>query len=375
MSSFINYYIPTFLLSVTVLLLMYILKDKVKTRFFLCVSFFAIGIAQQLFVEINAVVNVVVSFTFLLSFIRKRKNPAAPAVLFVSNVIGLGIILMFTKCIDITKTFTYSGENDGYRKTVFSGGLSDAVNIIVKNFRYPVFILAVFFFFFISLAVAVIYTAKKKNIYGAKVKIPLMVSVIAYIPLCILGMYINIEYPVDFPDTERKFLFVVGLTVLLLAVSYMIMFALFYRIVIKNIKHKTPVIFSFLFGILSYAPFLVVFPSGNRCCELFLFFFMVSYLFVLADLKELYGFSVFKFCIVCALSCVAIIIVYLFIFPREKKIYNYKNEYYATMKYLPQSNDVIVMHGDNQNQWDYGAGFEHEYIPLDEFEQLIGKSR
>lgn len=97
MSPFINYYVPIFIFALAVLILLKVEQDKFKSDFLTCFILFVLGLSSRLFVESNAVVNTVVEFGFLILFIHKRKKAHAPAVLFASTVIGLGIILLFTK--------------------------------------------------------------------------------------------------------------------------------------------------------------------------------------------------------------------------------------------------------------------------------------
>lgn len=371
MSSFINYYIPIILMCITTYIILKIKSGKIKSNFLLYPLLVLLGFTQQLFMETNSVINTIISFCFIILFIKTSKRITYPLTLFISNVVGLGTILLFTKFIDINKTYVHSlYGSENYRNTIFSGGITNAVEIVVKNFRYPVFLLSVFIFFFISWTLIVIYTAKKKNIFNAKVKATLALSILFYIPLCIITQYILVKYPVDLPS-DKKFLILIGVIVILFLASYMPLIILLFTIVIKSISKKAITIFLILMGIISYAPFLVVSPSGFRCYELSLFFFMLGYLIILKDLKNLYGFDVFKLNMVCSIITTIIMLSYSFIFAHEKKIYNYKIQYFDSMEYLPHSNDVIVMHGDNEGVWDSAAGFEHKYIPIDEFEDMI----
>lgn len=378
MSSFINYYVPIFIFALAVLILLKVEQDKFKSDFLICFILFVLGLSSQLFVESNAVVNTVVAFGFLILFIHKRKKTHAPAVLFASTVIGLGIILLFTKFIDFTKTYTYYTYKDldsAYRTTIFSGSLRDAVNLVLENLQYPFFLLAVSVFFYATVIIAVIYAVKKQNLFNSKVKTAIAVSVITYLPAFAISLYTDFKYPYDLSVASKAFIAGIIVSAFLYAVSCIVLFAVIFKYIIKKIRHGKLVVLLFILGLFSFSPFLAVSPCGFRCCVLMMFFFMLAYLLILADLNEMYGFDMFKLSMVCASFTVAIMVVYTFVFAREKKVYDYKEEYYATSVYLPHSSVNAVHHSDNADIWNNAAGFEHKFIPLEEFEKMLSEGK
>lgn len=66
-------------------------------------------------------------------------------------------------------------------------------------------------------------------------------------------------------------------------------------------------------------------------------------------------------------------ILYSVLYSKQKAIYNYKVEYCKTSYYLPLSDTNLVANGNQDLQWKTRAGFEHEFIPLEEFEKLISE--
>ncbi len=378
MSSFINYYIPIVLFSLAILILLRVEQGKFKSDFMTCFLLFILGLSSQLFVESNAVVNTVIAFGFLIFFIRKHKKAYAPAALFSSTVIGLGIILLFTKFIDYTKTYTYYTYKDldsAYRSTIFSGSLSDAVELVLGNLQYPFFLLSISIFFYATIIIAVIYAVKKQNLFSTKVKIAVAVSVITYLPAFSVSLYTAFYYPYDLSVASKTFITGIIVSAILYAVSCIVLFVLIFKYIIKKIKHGTLVVILFILGLLSFSPFFAVSPCGFRCCVFMMFFFMLAYLLILADLKELYGFDMFKLGMACAALTVVIMTSHTFIFAREKKVYDYKEEYYATSVYLPHSSVNAVHHSDNADIWNNAAGFEHKFVPLEEFEKMLSEGK
>lgn len=378
MSSFINYYVPIVIFSLAVLIILRVAQNKLKSDFCSCFLLFILGLASQLFVESNAVVNAVVALGFLIYFIRKRKKAKAPAALFASTVLGLGIILLFTKFIDYTKTYTYYTYKDldsAYRSTIFSGGFKDAVNLVFENLQYPFFLITISFFFVATVFMALIFAVKKQGVCNSRLKIAITVSVLLYLPAFAISLYTAFYYPYDLTVASEAFIVGIIVSAFLFAVSCIIMFTLIYKYIIKRIEHGKLAVLLFVLGLISFSPFLAVSPCGFRCCELMMFCFMLSYLIILADLSKMYNFDMFKFGIICAALTVAVMTAYTFIFAREKKVYDYKERYYATSVYLPHSSVNVVHHSDNADIWDNAAGFEHKFIPLEDFEKMLSEGK
>lgn len=84
-----------------------------------------------------------------------------------------------------------------------------------------------------------------------------------------------------------------------------------------------------------------------------------------------YGFKLEKFYDITAIISTILLVVYIGLYAREKRIYNYKVEYFKTSYYLPSANKRIISLGDTEMVWDRVSGIEHKYIPLEEFEAAL----
>ena len=364
-----NYFIPLLLFALTLLIIKKAYRDNKILSFPLLAALFVAGFAEQLFVESNTVVNTAFSLLLVLFFINKRKKKSAPVVLLASNIIGAVPILFYSFYVDVESTFNYQIA-PAYRNTLFSGGLSNAFTIAIENAKYPLYYLSMFFVFFAATAAVICICAKK---FGASKKQMLVLgfSCVVYTILCIYTHYLQIKYQAGLPD-EHSMMMVGALCVLFL-LSYIPLLALLYTVAVKNCRHKTIITGAFLMGFMSYAPFLVVAPCRFRCCEQMLFFFVLALLMIVHDLVQQTGIHIFKPAMVFGVCCCAAMILYSVLYSKQKAIYNYKVEYCKTSYYLPLSDTNLVANGNQDLQWKTRAGFEHEFIPLEEFEKLISE--
>ena len=175
------------------------------------------------------------------------------------------------------------------------------------------------------------------------------------------------------PD-EHSTIFV-GILAILFLLSYVPLVALLYTVAIKNCKHKIFILGSLFMGVVSYLPFLVVSPCRYRCCEQMIFFFVLALLIIVHDLVCQTGIDVFKPAMAFAICCCAAMILYSVLYSQQKEIYNYKVDYCKTSYYLPQSNTHLVANGNQDLQWKTRAGFEHKFVPLEEFEKMLSEGK
>lgn len=381
MSSFINYYFPLILLAVVLLLLKKYFQAQIKhVNLWLPALFFA-GVAMQLFNELNAAVNILVAFLLCLLFKRRKRKMLAPVLLFVSNLVGFAGTMLFTKCIDFTKTFSYQNafrqdtfSNQNYRQTIFSVAPGEYVRMLFYNFKFPFFLFSTFILLYISVLALVLYVACKKKQYSLKLKTGVAASVLTYVPPCLFSMIVIHKYPFDLPDQDSKFLAVMILMLLLFCVSCFILAVLFYTVILKHIPHCSLSLISFSVGAVSYLPFLVVYPGSYRCCICMLFFFLTAYLIALRDVSKMYGFDLFRLSAFCAAAVSVVMVLYTCLYAREKKIYHYRDQYYMSSVVLPENNTVIVMGGGSQEPWDEAAGFTHQFVSFEEFKSVTNLS-
>jgi len=369
MSSFVNYFIPTLLFLLTLL----IVKNKCcnKNKLFYLILF-VLGFCEQLFVEHNAIINITFSLCLIIYCIVKHlKHIKEFTVLFISNIIGAGIIFGYKTFIDVTKTYNYNTLPD-YRSNILDavekGGIVSAIDFSVQHIK--LFVLAVFSSVILmgTLICIMIFIEKKASDKRIKHKSVFAVTMVVYsalyiIILCNFGIYNN-----DIPRDHILFL----LLLVLLVLSFILLAVLFIKIIFMRMNNEQKIKLSFLAGLslLSFAPFLLVGPFSFRAMFLSLFFLMLSVLEIMKFAFEKYGFRIEKvYDTVCILNLAALII-YTGFYARGKKIFDYKEKYCCSSYYLPAAEDEETFNVPDSN-WTKWSGMEHEFIPLNEFEKLI----
>ena len=105
-----------------------------------------------------------------------------------------------------------------------------------------------------------------------------------------------------------------------------------------------------------------------------LFFFLTAYLIALRDVSKMYGFDLFRLSAFCAAAVSVVMVLYIGLYAREKKIYHYRDQYYMSSVVLPENNTVIVMGGGSQEPWDEAAGFTHQFVSFEEFKSVTDLS-
>lgn len=362
-----NYFIPLLLFVITLLILKKSYKANKALNPFILLALFIAGFAEQLFVESNAVVNLLFSFIILVLFVKKKKQFAPPIILLVSNLLGAVPILCYSFFVDVESTFNYQIA-PAYRNTVLSGGLSNAVSIVIDNAKYPLYYFSMFFAFFAAVVMIICAGAKK---FGAskKQKGLLVFSCIVYSVLCVYTHYLQINYQTGVPD-EYSLIMAAALGILFL-IAYIPALVLLYKLAVKNCRHKFMILGLFFMGFASYAPFLAVSPCRFRCCEQMIFFFVLALLITVHDLVSQKGLDVFRPAMAYGICCCAAMLMYSALYSKQKTIFEYKESYCKTSYYLPISDTNLVANGNQDLQWKTRAGFEHEYIPLEDFERML----
>ncbi len=371
MSAFINYFIPVALFVLTIIIIKHNLVSK--SRLYI-IALIAAGFCEQLFIEHNTIINILFAAMVLLYGIKKHMRFIKETVLLlISNMIGAGVMFLYNFYIDYSKTYTASFDTP-YRSTILSafssGGIKGAVFFALKNAQYPLIMLGSNLFLMTVLFSTMMYIehkAKEKNI---KHKAAAALPFAAYILLFILCTYTAYKFPGDLPD-DKLYLFV--LLGMLFVISFLGLGILFCLIILKRIgkPSSAKMIALLFFAALSFAPFLLVSPCGYRCCFFMYFFIMVITVYTLKFAAVRYGLRLDRLYDVSSAVCLVLLCIYTGLYAREKKIYNYKTEYFKTSYYLPAADENLISLGDTAVVWDAVAGFEHRYIPLDKFELLI----
>ena len=97
---------------------------------------------------------------------------------------------------------------------------------------------------------------------------------------------------------------------------------------------------------------------------------MLALLYIIKFAKDEYNFNIEKLYDTVFIIAGIVMIIYTGLYAREKKIFNYKIEYYKTSYYLPAADENIVFI-DNNEFFDHHSGITHKYIPLEEFESML----
>lgn len=370
MAGFINYYFPIILFILTLLIIKKLdgKLNKLHQIFFLFVLI-VFGFCEQLFAEHNTVINLLITLCMVLvAFKSKKRGATAPLLLLVSNIAGAAVEFLYGFFIDQEQTYVAQSFPQGYRSTLFSQpSIKDAIFIVGKNMKTPPLVISASIFIFAALFSVMFYIIKR-TADNPKTKRNLIICCVMYSLLAVLSTYILIKYCNDFPLENKKALALLVVFFFLFVLTFLEMGILVYKIVLKQASndYKIKICSSVFFGILSVCPFFVVFPCGYRCCVFLYFFFTLALIYIIKFAQEKYGLNTNIICAVSAIFTCAVLLIYTLIFAREKKIFNLQKEYYMESVYLPNSNDYFIL----PELWDKVSGFEHEYIPLDEFEKV-----
>lgn len=367
MAAFINYYFPIVLFLISVLRLKKL--DK-KSNMPGLIWLGVIGVCEQLFAEHNTVINLIISFALLLYVLfLEKKKPASRIVLFASNCAGAAIMFCYKLYIDFDKTYVGSTFPADYRQTVFSQpDLKSVIYMVSKNLNYICLSVATFAVIFFVLFYVMLHIVKSGG-FNKKVRVCLSINFVMYVALFALSTYLLTLYGNDFPDDKLIFVLIAA-NMLLFAATFICFAVLFYVIVLKNADkaYAVKICSCIVLGILSVCPFVLVSPCAYRCCQYLLFFFIMAMLLTIKFAAEKYEFRYNSICSLCAVLTISSMIVYTSVFVREKKVFAYQEKYYSKSVYLPASNAMFIA---PSRIWDKISGFEHEYIPLEEFEKML----
>lgn len=367
MAAFINYYFPIALFLLTLLILK---KPDAKFNVFYLILLGVIGLCEQLFVEHNTVINILVSAAlFLYALLKDKKGLASGVILFASNCIGAAIMFLYKIYIDFDKTYIGTTFPSDYRKTIFSQpDLKSVFYMISTNLNYICLSVATSAVIFFVLFYVMIHIVKQGG-FSKRLKVGLYINCAMYAALFALSTYLLTFYGNDFPD-DKLIVMLVAMNILLFAATFVCFAVLFYIIILKKADktYAIKIASCAVLGILSVCPFVIVSPCAYRCCQYILFFFILAMLLTVKYASEKYEFRYNHICSFCAVLTVGAMIMYTAVFVKEKKVYFYQEKYYSESVYLPASNDVFIA---PSRVWDKISGFEHEYIPLEEFEKML----
>lgn len=371
MSAFINYYIPIFLLVSALVIIKYHYANKNKA---FLVLLFIIGFSQQLFIEHNTIINLLISGLILfVCLIKKHRNAYTDSfVFFISNIIGTIVMLTYSLYIDYSQTYVAQTAST-YRKTIFAAlmndGLIGAVTFAAKNIKHIMLAYGGAVLIIGILYIAMAYIDKKSE-KSTKHRPLIYIAFAVYGVLFIFTTYVILKYNDNMGLHDNRLILILAM---LFSLSLLLTILLFCKTVIKNSEKETHLLFfTFtVFAVLSFAPFLLVSPCGYRCTVLTQYFMILITIHTIKLACDKYAFRLEKIYHFTSLALCTVMILYIALYAREKKIYNYKAEYFKSSYYLPSANRALVSLGDTEVVWDDVAGFEHKYIPLEEFEKIF----
>lgn len=362
---FVNYFFPILLL-VFILLLLKINSSKISKvrRTINCIAVFILGIAEQLFVQHNAVINFVIAATVLVLFICKKKSLAEPVLLVISNIIGCALLFGYKFYIDFERTWVYKYiDHQTQGSTVFSlDSLGEKIKLLVSNigtFIYAYFACVVIYTTLLSV---ILHMDKEdKSIKLKKLNVFLM---LLYYPTAV---FVLVLYVMDKNQDMRYAIVIAGLFALnAIGFVYSFIKAVFIKMPLK-LKITSAIIL--LYAIASVAPFLIYTTTGAFRGIWFAYMLVSLFVLLIADFsRREYNFyfdksvAIFSIC-----ACVATA-VYIPAYAVQRQIYNYKAENYKTEYYLPAASRVLV---DQDMAWEYAEDvIIHEFIPYKEFNNM-----
>ena len=369
-SGFTNYVLPICFICAGLLFLKQYEKHK---NGFLLFPIVIVGVCGQLFSEHTTIMNVLI-ILYIIIFIKLR-NKATYSMLF-STIFGAGIMFLYNKYIDFSLTWVAS-RGEEYRRTIFSVPFKEwLINIFFTNIRFALVAFNSLFFLFFILFYLLFNVVKKTECRIYKIKV---ITALAFyvISLIIVNIWIFC-YGDDFITGEfgvRDILFFVSAAVLMISmVIYLtITIKLLYKLIFVMLdkKNRVRIIGMSALLVFSYAPFLFVAPSGYRCSFLMTFIMVCVFVELFKHFYLIYGIGIdVPIYLVSGITCAAMIVLTLSYIP-QKKAFNYRVQYYEVSDYLPNEENEFLNHKWDLAVFDQKAGFEHKYIPLDEFEQYI----
>lgn len=370
MCAFINYFMPILFLVITLLMIKKNLCQKHKIYY---AVLFVLGFCEQLFVEHSTIINILLAMTLLIYCFVKNKSYSKPiAALLLSNILGAVVMFTYKYYIDYSKTHV-SQYSPNYRKTVFTyfenDGIKAALRFMMQETKTFTLII-ITSVLLISILLIVMFCIEKKAEKKEIKHISFFIATgISYGVLLIITEYNFIVFDNDIPKSNKLFMAVLVFFIIL---TFTLMAVLFYKTIIKRMNKKQilTIFILLFFAVLSFSPFLFVFPYGYRCAFLSIFFIMIALLYIIKFAKDEYNFNIEKLYNTVFIIAGIVMIIYTGLYAREKKIFNYKIEYHKTSYYLPAADENIVFI-DNNEFFDHHSGITHKYIPLEEFESIL----
>lgn len=369
MSSFVNYFIPIVLFLLTLYMIKMDLCAKCKFCF---AALFMLGICEQLFVEHNTVINTVFAVCLLFYFVKtKSSHIKEAAVLLASNAVGAAVIFGYKFYVDYSDTHIFKTLSH-YRQNILyaaeQGGIRACMVFAMQNIKYFVLTLFLCILLIGALLSVMLYIEAHADKRKIKHKFVFAAAVISYLLLFVIIVCNFTVYNNDIPNDTVLF----AALLLFAAVTAVLIIVLFIKVILKRMKkmQRIRIYFLLAFAFFAFVPFLLVGPYSYRSAFLSVFFIMLAVLEVIKFAKENYGFGIE--CLYNTVFAVTLIVLifYTGFYIREKKIFDYREEYCKSSYYLPAF-DGNINFTSTDAFWIKYSGAEHEFISLDEFEKII----
>lgn len=360
---FINYFTPIFILVFILLILKKNVNEisKVK-RMMDCILIVVLGLAEQLFIEHNAVMNFVIAVTVLVLFIYKKKNVLEPVLLIFSNLLGMIVIFGYRLYINYDETWISMYWPD-FGRTLFSlSGISEVIKTVVISsgtFVYFYFSCVIIYTIFISVILTV--DKKDKALKHKRLNVFLM---LLYYPCTALIMIIYVTDKIE--DMRFGFIAAVCFVLNIIGFGYSFIKAVFMKL---SVKMKVFTAISLFYAVASYTPFLIngAFAAFRGCFFAYILIGFVT-LFIADFARKEYGFAYEKQLMIFSICACIVSIIYTPAFVESRLAYNYKTEHYKSEYILPRCNNVF---GDTDVFWEFAEGnIDHEFIPYKEFKKM-----
>lgn len=357
---FINYFVPTLLLVIILIILKKCAGDISKPkRVFSCVAVVILGLAEQLFVQHNAVMNLVIAVTVLIIFIRKKKSILESVLLIISNIAGCILLFGYKYYVDYEQTWVYKYTEPQGTTILSLNSIGEMVKVLVSNigiFVYTYF--ACIAVYTILMAVILHIDKKDKSIKLKKLNVLLM---LLYYPIAAIVFVLHL---LDKLTVMRYAVVIAVFFVLnLIGFGYSFIKAVFLKMPVRLKITSAIVLF---YALASVVPFLIYTTSGAFRGIWFAYTLVCLFTLIAADFaRREYEFKFEKQLFVFSICACIVTACYIPAYAVQREIYNYKAENYKTEYYLPSASRVLV---DQDMAWDYAEGnIEHEFISYKEF--------
>jgi len=363
MCAFINYFIPILLLVFILNIMKKCSTEMQSLKRFMCyISIFLLGIAEQLFIEHNSVMNLIIAISILIVCIHKHKKTVSSIILITANIIGAAIIFCYRLYIDYNETWVYNNWQ-GFGRTLFSmSDISQLIKTVAASAGTPIyFYFACVVFYMLLLSVILTVDKKDKSIKHKKLNVALM---LLYFPCAFMIFMIYVTDRIE--DIRFGFVALFFFVFNIIGLGYS-----FIKAVFLKLPSKIKIIFAvcFAFGVISYAPFLI---NGSfavfRGCYFAYVLMGIALLYIADFAKKEYGFKFEKQLLIFAVCACIVCVGYFPAFYESRSAYNYKAENYKTEYYLPRGYSVF---GDSDAFWEFAEdNIEHKFIPYKEFKEM-----